>query len=141
MSIISTSSPSALNWYKSADPRPDYYRYLPSYYEDQDVKDLYTHKWLTDESFSQINWDALYQANYLNNLQARETGVERGSTYILERRHSNQLNTSQLTPARPRRAYLGETLHCLAPCRTLHMDGGSVTDSPSCRQIRIGHSL
>ena len=87
-------SSSALNWYKSADPRPDYYRYLPSYYEDQDVKDLYTHKWLTDESFSQINWDALYQANYLNNLQAQETGEERGSTYILERRHSNQLNTS-----------------------------------------------
>ena len=25
---------SALNWYNAADPRPDYYRYLPSYYDD-----------------------------------------------------------------------------------------------------------
>ena len=25
-------SSSALNWYQAADPRPDYYRYLPSYY-------------------------------------------------------------------------------------------------------------
>jgi hypothetical protein len=25
-------SSSALNWYNAADPRPDYYRYLPSYY-------------------------------------------------------------------------------------------------------------
>ena len=48
---------------------------------------------------------------------------------------------SQLAPARPRRTYLGETFHCLAPCRTLHMDGGAVIARTSCRQIRIGHSL
>ena len=28
----SNYSSSALNWYQAADPRPDYYRYLPSYY-------------------------------------------------------------------------------------------------------------
>ena len=27
--------PQALNWYNAADPRPDYYRYLPSYYDDE----------------------------------------------------------------------------------------------------------
>lgn len=88
-------STSALNWYNARDPRPDYYRYLPSYYsDDQEAYDLYTRLWKTDESFRQINWDALYQANYLNNQAnaANPDGTQRGSTYILENRHSNQLN-------------------------------------------------
>ena len=28
----------ALNWYNAPDPRPDYYRYLPSYFEDEMVQ-------------------------------------------------------------------------------------------------------
>ena len=86
-------SSSALNWYNAADPRPDYYRYLPSYFDDDDTKALYTEKWRTDDSFRQIDWAGLYQTNYLNNLQADETGVSKGATYIVEKRHSNQLNT------------------------------------------------
>ena len=82
---------SALNWYNARDPRPDYYRYLPSYYSDnQEIVDLYTDKWTNDESFRQINWDELYQVNQLNNYTADKTGTEKGSTYILEKRHSNQ---------------------------------------------------
>ena len=34
----------------------------------------------------------LYQANYLNNYQNATEGTDKGSTYILERRHSNQFN-------------------------------------------------
>ena len=86
-------SSSALNWYNAADPRPDYYRYLPSYFDDEDTKALYTEKWRTDDTFRQIDWAGLYQTNYLNNLQADETGVSKGATYIVEKRHSNQLNT------------------------------------------------
>ena len=86
-------SSSALNWYNAADPRPDYYRYLPSYFDDEDTKALYTEKWRTDDSFRQIDWASLYQTNYLNNLQYDETGVSKGATYIIEKRHSNQLNT------------------------------------------------
>ncbi len=82
---------SALNWYNARDPRPDYYRYLPSYYSDnQEIVDLYTDKWTNDESFRQINWDELYQVNQLNSYMADKTGTEKGSTYILEKRHSNQ---------------------------------------------------
>lgn len=89
----SNYSSSALNWYNSADPRPDYYRYLPSYYQaDSQAFDLYTNLWKNDESFRQIKWDQLYQTNYLNNLQNQTSSVKKGSTYILERRHSNQLN-------------------------------------------------
>ncbi|MGN1238597.1 MAG: carboxypeptidase-like regulatory domain-containing protein, partial [Muribaculaceae bacterium] len=77
---------SALNWYNAADPRPDYYRYLPSYYDDESTKAFYTDLWQNDESFRQIDWNHLYQTNYLNNDEGK------GATYILENRHSNQLN-------------------------------------------------
>ena len=83
-------SKAALNWYKAADPRPDYYRYLPSYYTDEATVDLYTERWASESEYTQIRWDDLYQTNYLNNTLADQTGVEKGSTYILENRHSNQ---------------------------------------------------
>ena len=38
----------------------------------------------------QINWDKLYQTNYLNNFE--NGNVPTNATYILEKRHSNQLN-------------------------------------------------
>ena len=83
-------SKAALNWHKAADPRPDYYRYLPSYYTDEATVDLYTDRWTSESEYTQIRWDDLYQTNYLNNELADQTGVEKGSTYILEKRHSNQ---------------------------------------------------
>ena len=86
---------SALNWYNAPDPRPDYYRYLPSYYANttEDTPfETYTELWQTSEEMRQINWDRIYQANLLNNYQADQTGVEKGATYVLENRHSNQAN-------------------------------------------------
>jgi len=64
-------SQSALQYYKANDPNPTYYRYLPSYYEDNaEQYDLYTQLWQSkDPSVTQINWDNLYQINYLNNVQ------------------------------------------------------------------------
>ncbi|MBR5102760.1 MAG: carboxypeptidase regulatory-like domain-containing protein, partial [Muribaculaceae bacterium] len=59
----------ALSWYNAPDPRPDYYRYLPSYFSG-DVADTYTRLWQTDESTRQINWDRMYYVNYLNNYEA-----------------------------------------------------------------------
>ncbi len=85
---------SALNWYNAADPRPDYYRYLPSYYTDENTAAFYTDQWLNNESFRQVNWDRMYQTNYQNNLEADRTGVEKGSTYMQENRHSNQSSVS-----------------------------------------------
>jgi len=98
----SAYSSSALNWYQAADPRPDYYRYLPSYYaptaepgtaeyESQLAQyDRYTDLWKNDENFRQINWDAMYQVNLLNRQQFdRNPKLKGHSTYILENRHSN----------------------------------------------------
>ncbi|MDE5673191.1 MAG: carboxypeptidase-like regulatory domain-containing protein, partial [Duncaniella sp.] len=55
-------STSALNWYNAADPRPDYYRYLPSYFRasgNEEAADLYTDLWKHEERFSHINWGHL----------------------------------------------------------------------------------
>ena len=84
----------ALQYYKANDPNPTYYRYLPSYYEDDPEQfELYTQGW-RDGSLRQIRWDDLYQVNYLNNIQ-NETlpdAEKKGSSYIMENRISNQFN-------------------------------------------------
>ncbi|MBU0764813.1 MAG: TonB-dependent receptor plug domain-containing protein [Bacteroidetes bacterium] len=56
----------ALNWYRAKDPRPDYYRYFPSYYllrGDTSQYDYLTQLWTEDENTRQVNWDHLYFAN------------------------------------------------------------------------------
>jgi len=58
----------ALNWFDAPDPRPDYYRYLPSYYDDTDqgIAASLTNAWQNDPNASQINWGQLYFANMKN---------------------------------------------------------------------------
>ncbi|MCB0791654.1 MAG: TonB-dependent receptor plug domain-containing protein [Flavobacteriales bacterium] len=57
-----------LNWYDAADPRPDYYRYLPSYYTvtDPAYASTLTTLWEEDPAARQIDWDQLYFANRKN---------------------------------------------------------------------------
>ncbi len=92
--LFGKTSTTALNWYKAADPRPDYYRYLPSFYPDSLYKyrdfntdiidEKYAEAWRTDPSTSQINWDNLYQQNYLGNAEGEQ------AHYIVEERHNDQ---------------------------------------------------
>ncbi|MFZ1615863.1 MAG: hypothetical protein WAT41_00760 [Flavobacteriales bacterium] len=58
----------ALNWYDAPDPRPDYYRYLPSYYSDTDpgIANDITSAWQNSTNTSQIDWAQLYFANGKN---------------------------------------------------------------------------
>ena len=90
---------SALQYFKANDPNPTYYRYLPSYYYDDDDQpteqsDYYTWLWKNDDSFRQINWDNLYNINRLNNIQNESLpeSAQKGSSYILENRTNNQFN-------------------------------------------------
>lgn len=56
----------ALDWTEANDPRPDYYRNLPSYYlSNGDLVNYqkYTNLWQNNEAFSQLNWDHFYFAN------------------------------------------------------------------------------
>ena len=55
---------SALDWYNAPDPRPDYYRYLPSYYTDDPYQQQQVNNNLiNNEAARQINWDNLYNIN------------------------------------------------------------------------------
>lgn len=110
----SAYSSSAINWYQAADPRPDYYRYLPSYYnpanpwsqqymseeereQNPALYDIYENQyqyyrylWQSDESVRQIDWNRMYQTNLLNKTSYdRNPALLGQSTYILENRHSN----------------------------------------------------
>lgn len=81
----------AMNWYNGADPRPDYYRYLPSYQlADEQTHQNYLNIWKNnDQKITQINWDYMYQANKL------EYKINDGQAiYMLEKRHSNLLESS-----------------------------------------------
>ena len=114
-------SNSALTFYNAPDPRPDYYRNLPSalfdgqidkegYFIDKDfngkelgkggyinntfvgasvdpntymaLTDLWTNR---DDKATQIDWDALYAANYANNVN----NPDGSARYMVERRHND----------------------------------------------------
>lgn len=66
----------SLNWYDAPDPRPDYYRYLPSYQiSNGDTNGFYNevlNYWTSnDQSYTQVNWDKLYEVNQLAALQGK----------------------------------------------------------------------
>ena len=95
---------SALNWYDVLDPRPDYYRKLPSYYNDESDIDRITDAWQTDPAVSQIDWDHFYYANRKNIFTVPDEGGISGnsvygnrSKYIVEDRRNDlsqfQFNT------------------------------------------------
>ena len=54
----------SLNWLNGTDPRPDYYRYMPSYYKNDPTNyALMYNKWVTDGATGQVNWQQIYDAN------------------------------------------------------------------------------
>lgn len=79
-------SNSALNFYNAPDPRPDYYRYLPSYQTTDDMKDKITQDWSTDTNISQVNWASLYRSN--------EVSPNGNAVYAVERRHNDLMETT-----------------------------------------------
>src|ERR1043165_5897700 len=52
--------------YNSATPRPDYYRYLPSYQEDSVMQILTAYAFQHDPSLSQADWAGWYEANAMS---------------------------------------------------------------------------
>lgn len=81
----------ALNWYNAPDPRPDYYRQLPSYFRygttinesGADQSELLWRR--NDTSYTQINWDDMYLTNALGDGSAE---------YIVEERRSDLFETT-----------------------------------------------
>ena len=92
---------SALTWTDGPDPRPDYYRYLPSFYTNRilqlsegiESSDLGTYndlalrsmrEWITDPSKSQMDYDNMFRMNYNRN-KSGASGI-----YMIEERHTDQ---------------------------------------------------
>jgi hypothetical protein len=98
--IFGKRSVSGLDWYNAADPRPDYYRYLPSYQLDPAYAAQVLAAMKADVNLRQINWDKLYNTNYgsyatiknANGIAGNDVSGKR-SLYILEDR---VVNTSRV---------------------------------------------
>ena len=86
---------SALNWYNAIDPRPDYYRYLPSYFAmdpantDQFTYNYYRDLWTSNNTdVTQVNWDEMYRRNMDPENRRKYNGA---ALYMVEKRHSDLL--------------------------------------------------
>lgn len=91
----------SLNWFNNAaDPRPDYYRFLPSFTSGtyNTLDPLYkadAEFWRgsgvgTDRGRSQIDWAGIYEANQNNNLY----GENKSALFIIDERRNDALTTS-----------------------------------------------
>ena len=116
----------ALDWYDAQDPRPNYYRNLPSYFlsatnEDLNRDDDYKWGWAREvwthaseyPQYTHVDWDKLYHINAM-----QENGR---SKYIQEERRSNQrdLNIAWNVHTRPGK-YLALNLGVFARLNYTH---------------------
>jgi len=70
-----------LNWYDAADPRPDYYKKLPSYWTDDPAMfDYYTNLWQNNPEATQLDWDEFYFANSKNLYTVNNVGGVAGES-------------------------------------------------------------
>jgi hypothetical protein len=53
----------SLDWFDAPDPRPDYYRRLPSFQQDSETAAAVDEAFRNDINVRQINWDNLYAVN------------------------------------------------------------------------------
>jgi hypothetical protein len=92
----------ALDWYNAPDPRPDYYRYLPSYTSqwasvtDPQQGEKLAELMRNDINLRQINWQRLYETNRnsymtINNVNGIPGNSVSGnrSRYVVEERVNN----------------------------------------------------
>ncbi len=99
----------SLEWGEAADPRPDYYKNLPSYYMTNAHSTAEIEAQIAawrdrDPKVTQIDWDALYNANrnhlftvYNANGQEGNTITGNASKYILAERHYDKMQTGNAT--------------------------------------------
>ena len=99
----------SLEWGEAKDPRPDYYKNLPSYYmtnaHSSAEYEAQLNAWLNrDPSVTQIDWDALYNANrnHLFTVQNANNGKDgtltgKFSKYILAERHYDKRQMGNAT--------------------------------------------
>jgi hypothetical protein len=102
-------SQTSLEWGEARDPRPDYYKNLPSYYmtnaHSTAEYEAQLNAWLNrDSKVTQIDWDALYNANRNHLFTVENANGQEGNTitgnaskYILAERHYDKMQTGNAT--------------------------------------------
>ncbi|UEG48577.1 TonB-dependent receptor [Ferruginibacter lapsinanis] len=91
-----------VDWYNAPDPRPDYYRYLPSYYIDNPVlQEDVMGAMLEDVNLRQINFDKFFDVNRshpetIYDINGKQLATGKRSLYILSDQviSSNNFNAS-----------------------------------------------
>nr|WP_319399409.1 carboxypeptidase regulatory-like domain-containing protein [uncultured Carboxylicivirga sp.] len=78
----------SLNWQDAKDPRPDYYRNLPSYPTTSAEKERLADMWRNDPKVRQIDWDKLYLANQSGGNEV--SGIDgKRALYVVEDRRND----------------------------------------------------
>ncbi|WP_321479647.1 TonB-dependent receptor [uncultured Bacteroides sp.] len=84
---------SALTWYGGPDPRPDYYRYLPSFYQGTETGAWLDEAWRANtNNIRHINWDQLYEINRNQPNESSIYGAGHRAINMIEERHADQLD-------------------------------------------------
>ena len=97
----------------ASSPAPDNYRYLPSYFEDEEERNTVTNAWINnDVHYTQIYWDELYRTNKL-----QEDGH---SLYLVDNSHSNILRSGITANIEHRIAGITIEGGALFDCTTTH---------------------
>ncbi len=92
-------SVSGLDWYNAPDPRPDYYRYLPSYYNDDPAQQQQVYDLLANnEAARQVDWQGLYDVNRASNATIYNVDGIPGNT--VSGRRSYYIQQERVTNAR-----------------------------------------
>ncbi len=87
---------------KASTPSPDNYRYLPSYFDDEEVRNEVTNAWINNDiHYTQIDWDNLYHTNLLQS--------DGHSAYLVDNSHTNTLRSALSIDVQHRIA--GITIH------------------------------
>lgn len=88
---------SALTWYAGPDPRPDYYRNLPSFHKGTEVGAWLDEAWRANtDNIRHVNWDQLYDIN--RNQEGNPIyGSGHRAINMIEERHTDQLDWNLYT--------------------------------------------
>ncbi len=89
----------ALNWFDARDPRPDYYRYLPSYSENDENAAMIYDALANDQTLRQLDFDGFYQVNWAakpetiedaNGIVGNSVTGQRAKYFIEDRRYDKK---------------------------------------------------
>lgn len=85
-----------LDWLNANDPRPDYYRRLPSYVDDPELAEQMRSVLSSNQDLRQVQWGSLYEVNLNSNYTVENVDGIPGnsytgalSSYVLEERRSD----------------------------------------------------